>query len=125
LIAQIDDKIVGHIAFSPVKIESPKRITKAIGLGPMSVLPEHQKKGIDTRLVSEALAILKQLGHRVVIVLGHSSYYPRFGFIPAYNYEIRWEHECPPEAFMLKELQDNALKGIYGITEFRPEFTGV
>jgi putative acetyltransferase len=125
LIAQLDDKIVGHIAFSPVKIESPGRITNAIGLGPMSVLPEYQKRGIGARLVTEALDILQQLGHRVVIVLGHPSYYPRFGFVPAHNHEIRCEYECSPEAFMLKELQDNALKGISGIARFRPEFASV
>jgi len=108
-----------------VKIESFDRITKAIGLGPMSVLPEYQKRGIGTRLVTEALSILQQMGHMVVIVVGHPSYYPRFGFVPAHNNEIRWEHECPPEAFMIKGLQDNALKGISGIAKFRPEFTGI
>ncbi|MGD2271472.1 MAG: N-acetyltransferase [Desulfobacterales bacterium] len=125
LIAQLDDRIVGHIAFSPVKIKSAGRITNAIGLAPMPVLPEYQKRGIGARLATEALGILQRLGHKVVIVVGHPSYYARFGFVSAHNHEIRCEYECPPEAFMLKELQDNALKGISGIVRFRPEFASV
>jgi putative acetyltransferase len=61
----------------------------------------------------------------VVVVLGHPSYYPRFGFAPASRLRLRWEHPAPDEAFMALELVPGALAGVGGIVRFHPEFETV
>lgn len=68
----------------------------------MAVLPELQKQGIGSRLVEEGCRLMKECGHEIVVVLGHPAYYPRFGFIPASRFNIRWEQEAPDDAFMIK-----------------------
>ncbi|MBW1765889.1 MAG: N-acetyltransferase [Deltaproteobacteria bacterium] len=88
------------------------------GLGPMAVLPDWQNKGIGSRLVEEGLKQCKGSGYEVVVLLGHSNYYPRFGFLPSVNYGIRSEYDVPAEVFMIKEFQDEALNDCYGIVRY-------
>jgi len=57
-----------------------------------------------------------------VVVLGHPEYYPRFGFVPSINYDIRSEYEVPPDVFMIKELEESALKGVNGVIGYHPVF---
>jgi putative acetyltransferase len=125
LVAIKNNEVIGHIAFSPVTIESERATVNAIGLGPMAVLPEHQRKGIGSQLVEVGLNKIQQLGYEIVVVLGHPDYYSRFGFIPAKKYGIQWEHEAPEEAFMIKELHKGALKEISGTVKYRPEFNDI
>ena len=125
LVAIKNNKIVGHIAFSPVTIESDQTTVNAVGLAPLAVSPELQRSGIGSQLVEEGLNRIRTAGHDLVIVIGHPEYYPRFGFVPAKKYGIRWEHDVPEEAFMIKELREGALKGVRGTVKYRPEFNEV
>ena len=125
LVAIKNNEIVGHIAFSPVTIESDQATVNAVGLAPMAVSPEFQRSGIGSQLVEEGLNRIRTAGHDLVVVLGHPEYYPRFGFVPAKKYGIRWEHDVPEEAFMIKELREGALKEVRGTVKFRPEFNEV
>jgi len=125
LVAIKDNKIVGHIAFSPVTIESDQGTVDAVALGTMAVAPGLQRSGIGSRLAEEGLNRIRTAGHDLVIVIGHPEYYPRFGFVPAKKYGIRWEHDVPEEAFMIKELREGALKGVRGTVKYRPEFNKV
>jgi putative acetyltransferase len=78
LVAEIDGRVVGHIAFSPVTISEG---TKGwYGLGPVSVLPEYQKQGIGKSLINEGLSLLKELGGQGCALVGDPNYYRRFGF---------------------------------------------
>jgi putative acetyltransferase len=122
LVAEVQGAIVGHIAFSPVRISGPAAERAAVGLAPMAVLPEHQRRGIGSRLVRAGLEALRDAGHGAVVVLGHPHYYPRFGFAPASRWGLRWERDCPDEAFMALELRAGALEGAGGVVRFRPEF---
>ena len=72
---------MGHIMFSPVTITSHEDL-KVMGLGPMAVLPERQRAGVGSLLVTSGLKECKALGFGAVVVLGHPGYYPRFGFVP-------------------------------------------
>jgi len=72
--------------------------------------------------VGAELGACRAAGYSVVIVLGHASYYPRFGFQPASRFGIRWEHEVPDEAFMVLGLQSGALQGVKGIARYHPAF---
>ena len=83
LVATCTDKVVGHILFSPVTIESESESFAALGLGPVAVLPPYQNKGIGSQLVRTGIEKCRQAGHDVIVVVGHPTYYPRFGFFPA------------------------------------------
>lgn len=121
LVAIADDEIVGHVAFSPVEIARDGAVDLALGLAPMAVLPSHQRRGVGSRLVRDALDELRRAGHRAVVVLGHPEYYPRFGFERASRFGLRWEHACPDEAFMALELSPDALGVGPGVVRYRPE----
>ncbi len=69
-----------------------------------------------------AIKQVTDTGHRIVFVLGHPTYYPRFGFQRASPFGIRWEHECPDEAFMILELQLGALTGVAGTVRYHKAF---
>ncbi|WP_428265093.1 GNAT family N-acetyltransferase [Haliangium sp.] len=125
LVAERDHEVVGHIAFSPVTVASPAGDFEAIGLAPLAVVPEQQRRGVGTQLVRAGLDLLGRAGHQVVIVLGHPDYYPRFGFVRASSRGIRWEHEADDDAFMALELEPGALAGRVGVVRFHPAFTGV
>jgi putative acetyltransferase len=122
LVAVQDNEIIGHIAFSPVKIESEHSSFEAIALAPMSVLPAYQRKGIGSQLVRAGLEECRRLGHEIIVVLGHPDYYPRFGFIPAKPKGIDCEFQVPDEAWMTLELKEGALAGQRGTVRFQPEF---
>ena len=122
LVAVQDDSIIGHIAFSPVKVESERSTFEAITLAPMAVLPAYQSKGIGSQLVRAGLEECRHLGHEVVFVLGHPDYYPRFGFVLAKPKGIECEFEVPDEAWMVLELREGALAGRRGTVIFQPEF---
>ncbi|MBI3894320.1 MAG: N-acetyltransferase [Acidobacteria bacterium] len=78
LVAEVDGKVVGHIAFSPVTISDGSQ--KWYGLGPISVLPEYQKRGIGKALMHEGFSRLKAIGAKGCVLVGDSKYYERFGF---------------------------------------------
>ena len=122
LVAVQDGSIIGHIAFSLVKVESERSTFEAITLAPMAVLPGYQSKGIGSQLVRAGLEKCRHLGHEVVFVLGHPDYYPRFGFVLAKPKGIECEFEVPDEAWMVLELREGALAGRQGTVRFQPEF---
>lgn len=125
LVAQMDDKIVGHILFSPVTVANGDHQWNAVALGPMAVLPAFHKQGIGSALIRTGLKELKTAGHDIVIVLGHPQYYPRFGFKPSKPFGINWEVNVPEEVFMVAELRENALNGKSGIVRYHPSFKDV
>lgn len=125
LVAVVDEQVVGHIFFSPVSIETDTDTFTAMGLAPMSVLPSHQNQGIGSQLVREGLKECQRIGEDIVVVLGHSNYYPRFGFVPASLKGLRSEYEVPDGVFMVAELKPDALGGRYGLVKYNPEFRKV
>lgn len=94
LVAEVEGRVVGHIAFSPVTMSDGTR--GWYGLGPVSVLPELQCQGIGGALIKEGLARLKALGAQGCCLVGHPGYYGRFGFE---NMEGLGLEGVPPEAF--------------------------
>jgi putative acetyltransferase len=124
LVALLDEQVVGHIVFSPVTIKSSKSSFEAIAFRPMAVLPSHQRSGIGSQLVRVGLEEYRKMGQSIVIVLGHSEFYPHFGFKPSLPFGIRWEQDVPAEVFMVAELNEGALKGRGGVVVYQPEFRG-
>lgn len=78
LVAEVNGRVMGHIAFSPVTIADGT--PNWYGLGPVSVLPEHQRQGIGKALIWEGLSRLKDLNARGCCLVGHPDYYKKFGF---------------------------------------------
>jgi len=122
-VAVEEDRVVGHTLFSPATIHSRDGVVRGMGLAPMAVLPECQRRGIGSKLVRAGLAALKESSCPFVIVLGHPEYYPRFGFVPASGHGIRCQWDgVPDEAFMLLFLDESAMKGVSGVARYRSEF---
>ena len=120
LVAELDARIVGHILFSRMSIETASGCLPAAALAPMAVLPSHQRRGIGARLIRRGLALLRRRGERIVIVLGHPDYYPRFGFSSDKARDL--ESPFPPRAFMAMELSPDALDGIRGRVRYPASF---
>ena len=78
LVAELDGRVIGHIAFSPVTLSDGTPDWS--GLGPVSVLPEYQRQGIGKTLIGEGLSRLKELNARGCCLVGHPEYYRKFGF---------------------------------------------
>lgn len=94
LVAAEHDEILGHVAISPVSISSG--VTGWYGLGPISVRPDRQGKGIGSALMWAALQQLRQQGAAGCVVLGDPAYYGRFGFKAHPGLELP---HVPPEYF--------------------------
>jgi putative acetyltransferase len=120
LVAAIDGQIIGHILFSRITVETPQGPIAAVSLAPMAVLPEHQGRKVGSHLVRHGLARLRDRGERIVVVLGHKHYYPRFGFSSEKARHLA--SPFPSEAFMALELSDGALAGIHGTVRYPAAF---
>jgi len=125
LVAVEGGRVVGHILFSPVVIESAGQTLPGAGLAPMAVLPEVQRHGIGSLLVKAGLSQCRDAGHAYVVVLGHPEYYPRFGFVPASRYGIRSTYEVPDEAFMIMVFRGEVLRACTGTVRYQAEFDGL
>ena len=78
LVAEVDEQVVGHIAFSPVTFSDGSE--NWYGLGPISVLPDYQKQGIGKRLINEGIDLLKDLRAKGCVLVGDPDFYERFSF---------------------------------------------
>lgn len=100
-------KLIGHVAVSPVSVSTGT--PGWCGLGPLSVLPEHQRRGVGTRLIREALSTLREKGAAGCVVLGDPAYYGRFGFLadPALVFP-----GVPPEYFQALSFGSSTPRGM-------------
>lgn len=125
ILAEEDGQIVGHILFSPITIETQHSPLPALALAPMAVRPEFQRRGIGSELVRRGLESCQRLDHRIIVMIGHADYYPRFGFSPARAKGLEAPFEVPDEAFMVLELAPGALDGVRGMMKYSSAFEGV
>ena len=124
LVAEVDGALVGHILFSPVSLAGHGG-RKIMGLGPVAVVPEHQRRGVGTALVRDGLRRWAALDGEAVVVVGSPQYYARFGFVPASRYALTCEYDVPEEAFMIVELQHGCLRGASGTIRYDGAFNSV
>jgi putative acetyltransferase len=122
LVAVEAGRVVGHILFSPLVIETKDGAVPALTLAPLAVRPELQNQGIGSELVRDGLERCRSLGHRIVVVVGHPNYYPRFGFSPAGARGLEAPFSVPDEAFLALELVPGALEGVAGTVKYPPPF---
>jgi putative acetyltransferase len=120
LVAEMENRVVGHILFSRMSIETAGGSIPAVALAPMAVLPEYQRQGVGGRLIRHGLELLRWRGEHIVIVLGHVDYYPRFGFSNEKAQSLK--SPFPPYALMAMELSPGALDGIHGKVRYPAAF---
>ncbi|MCH7330188.1 GNAT family N-acetyltransferase [Acinetobacter modestus] len=117
LVAETQGKVIGHIAFSPVSISDGT--TNWYGLGPISVLPEYQGKGIGSKLMKEGLNRIKALNAKGCVLLGDPNYYGKFGFkadarlilegVPAEYFQILAFTDYIPSGYVIYSDAFNAI----------------
>ena len=122
--AEIHGKIVGYILLTKIKIcnEAKKREYPSLALAPIAVLPEFKGRGIGGRLIAEAHQIATELDFGSIILLGHASYYPKFGYVRMAKYGIKMPFEVPNKHCMVIELRQQALAGVQGTVVYPKEF---
>jgi putative acetyltransferase len=120
IVAELDGQIVGHILFSRMTVETAQGPVPAVSLAPMAVLPDHQRRQIGSQLVRLGLSKLRDRRERIVLVLGHEHYYPRFGF--SSDLARCLVSPFPLEAFMALELSEGALAGVRGAVQYPAAF---
>ncbi len=112
LVAEIDQQIVGHIAFSPVKISDGA--SGWYGLGPVSILPKLHRQEIGKALIKKGLSLLQDANAQGCALVGYPDYYKRFGFK---NYEKLIYEGIPPEVFLILPFTENIPQGIVKFDE--------
>lgn len=106
LVAEVDGEVVGHIAFSPVRIDG--KDCDWLGLGPVAVTPGLQRQGIGQALVNKGLKQIRGLGAKGCVLVGDPAFYRRFGF--ENNPALRMEG-VPPESTMCLPMGDDVPEG--------------
>jgi predicted N-acetyltransferase YhbS len=80
LVATVDDAVVGFVGFSRMAVTADGEAVRALGLGPVAVLPDQRRRGIGERLIQQGLAAANGRGVSLVFVTGDRDFYGRFGF---------------------------------------------
>lgn len=124
-VARLAGRPTAHVGFSPLKIAGHTTSPPVLALAPVSVAPDHQRRGHGSALIRWSLDRLKARSCPAVIVLGEPAFYSRFGFRPASDFRIECPYDVPGEYFMALELQDGGLGSMAGLVEYRPEFAAV
>ena len=114
IVAEVDNKIVGHILLTKLEIENDINTYESLALAPVSVLPEFQGKGVGSKLILHSHEVAKELGYKSIILLGHEKYYPRFGYELTNKYGIEMPFDVPAENCMVAVLAKNGLSGVRG-----------
>jgi putative acetyltransferase len=123
LVACEAGEVIGHVLFSPVAVDGRRFPVSPMGLGPVGVLPGRQRSGAGIELCRAGIEACRRLGAPFLVVLGHTTYYPRFGFVPAVRFGLTFADAPPRDAFMALELVPGALSDAGGRVRYAPEFT--
>lgn len=118
LVAVLDEKVIGHILFSPVTTHPPTP-EKGLGLAPVAVDPVHQSQGVGSKLIRAGLQICIDLQYDYAVVLGSPNYYMRFGFQKANSFGLQNEYGVDAEFIVIKF---KSLPGS-GLVKFSDEFS--
>lgn len=118
VVAVLDGRVIGHVAFSPVTTGDGRF---GLGLGPIAVRPEHQRRGIGSQLIRNGLDAARERNCAFVVVLGDPVYYNRFGFQPAPQYGLTDEYGGG-DAFRVIAIHPEGIPHGAGLVRYAPEF---
>lgn len=120
-----DNKIIANIIYTKMYNEKGEMLNDVIALGPISVHPEYQGKGIGKKLIEVSLERAKELGYKAVLITGNDKFYKPLGFEAAYKYGITlpgMSIEDKAEFFMAMELEEGYLANHSGVYDFDKTF---
>ncbi len=119
LVAIADGEMIAHVLFSPAAIETPEGNVAGMGLGQLAVTPEWQRQGIGRQITEAGLSELRKRGCPFIIVVGHASYYPRFGFERGslHGVKCQWE-DIPDDSFMVLFIDQTQRGKLRGVASF-------
>jgi putative acetyltransferase len=120
LVAEADGEIIGHILLSRLEAEIGGRRLAALALAPMAVAPARQRQGIGSVLVLAAIAAARDCGAQLILVLGHTQFYRRYGF--SSEKAAMLNNPFQTDAFMALELAPDILQGPPGSVSYPPAF---
>lgn len=123
LVAEENNEILGHLLLSKAEVINKNISHEVIVLAPIAVKPEFQNKGIGSQLIQEGLRRCRDLEYGIVLLIGHPTYYPRFGLKPARRYGLELKQfNVSDEVFMVCELIDGKLDRIKGELRYPDTF---
>ncbi len=122
IVALLGDEVVGHVLLTKIIIKNGVDSTASLSLAPISVKPKYQRRGIGGQLIREAHRTARKLGYKSVILVGHETYYPRFGYEKTSKYGISLPFEAPEENCMVKELKEGTLSEVQGMVVYPKAF---
>jgi len=124
LVTEIEDEVIGHIMFTPVELsDDPSAFI--MGLAPMAVKDDFRGMGVGSELVISGIKACEKLNAGAIVVLGHSDYYPKFGFKPASHFSLTCEYDVPDEVFMALEVLPEYLSSKTGLVRYHELFSSV
>jgi putative acetyltransferase len=121
MVATLDEQILGHILFSDLPIVTAEGTIHGLSLAPLAVVPNRQRCGIGSMLVTTGLRTIEELGVRIVIVVGHPAFYQRFGFSAKLAERLKSPYSGPN--FMALALEPGSLAGVEGEVQYPSPFT--
>ena len=122
LVAEVKVCAVGHVAFSPVSVDPQSPAKRGLGLGPVAVLPEWQRKGIGEQLITRGIEDCRRDGYSFIVVLGEPEYYGRFGFRRASMFGLANEYGVD-DPFLVLELSLEGLSKVPGTVKYVKVFS--
>jgi putative acetyltransferase len=122
LVAEDGDLVVGHVAFSDLRIDTPKGCMLAVALAPVGVLPQYQRQGIGSALIREGMALCREQARAVAAVVGEPDFYSRFGFSSGLGKRLTSAYSNLGPAWMAAELTPRALEDLVGLARYPEAF---
>jgi putative acetyltransferase len=115
MVAEVKGQIAGYVVCSRAWV-GPR---PALGLGPLAVSPDKQRRGVGSALMHAVLGAADAMGEPLVVLLGHADYYPRFGFRPAAELGIEAPVDSWGEHFQARPMTgyDPSLRGKFRYAE--------
>lgn len=112
LVIEVDNQIIGNIMYTKAKlIDESGKEKNILTFGPVSILPEYQRKGYGKKLMKYSFEKAAVLGYDVIVIFGNPNNYVSSGFISCKKYNICLEDGTYPAAMMVKELKSDVLDG--------------
>ena len=114
LVAELDGLLAGHVICSEAMVKTRDKALPVLNFGPISVLPEHQRKGVGAALIKAMIEKAGRMGYGAILFFGRPEYYPQFGFREASEYGVTDSEGCNYPAFMGMELIPGYLAEVRG-----------
>ena len=122
LVAWAASEIVGHVGFSPMHYEGQPDREDVLGLAPVAVHPQWQRRGVGSALIARGLEECDRRKCIALFVLGAPGFYGRFGFILARTCHLRCVFDAPLDAFQMLSFSETFIRPLTGLICYRPEF---